>query len=263
MSVKELKAKIMDITKHMNLGERESQDLAYKLFINHAYKAIIQAWHITNFSIANGSAFFANDSWQIPDVDSKTSIAIERAVTHYLHMVRQSEPFTDLLSMLHEEILLTRRRGERLGQFLTPNDLAMALTGLMMDDDSIRSIRSVKSISEPTCGVGSLILAPLARIAAVDPSKISLMDVMVNDVDTLMCKATAVQLLASSMMHQLPFYKLKVFNCDLIFDWSKPDKLMLGIIPPYSDSEFIHTISMISKFEEFMNHIRHEEKVTV
>lgn len=257
--MKNLQKRINEITKHMNLGVRESQDLAYKLFINHAYKAIIQAWHITNFSLANGSAFFANDSWKIPDVDSKTSIAIERAVTHYLHMVRQSEPFTDLLSMLHEEILLSRRRGERLGQFLTPNDLAIALTGLMMDDDSIRSIRNVTSIAEPTCGVGSLILAPLARIAEVDPNKISLMDVMVNDIDTLMCKATAVQLLASSMMHELPFYRLKVFNCDLILDWSKAETLMLGIIPPCRDSACNEMLEMLNLFEEIM---AENEKVT-
>ncbi|EMM2241340.1 hypothetical protein E6W26_29080 [Pseudomonas aeruginosa] len=255
MSVKELKSKIFAITKHMNLGRRDADDTAYKLFIDHSYKALIQAWWFVNGGLTNGSALYANEQWKTPDVDSKALIAIERAVTHYLHMVRQAEPFTDLLSMLHEEILLTGRRGDRLGQFLTPADLAQALSCLVMDDDEIRSMRGVKTIAEPTCGVGSMILAPLARIAAIDPTKISLMDVLINDIDTLMCKAATVQLLASSMMHKMPFYKLKVYNCNLILDWSKADTLMLGIIPPNRDSECQETLAMLKMFEGLMKEI--------
>lgn len=246
----------------MNLGRRDSEDTAYKLFIEHSYKALIQAWWVVNGGLTNGSALYANEQWKTPDVDSKALIAIERAVTHYLHLVRQAEPFTDLLSMLHEEILLTCRRGDRLGQFLTPADLAQALSCLVMDDDEIRSMRGVKTIAEPTCGVGSMILAPLARIAAIEPTKISLMDVMINDIDTLMCKAATVQLLASSMMHKMPFYKLKVFNCNLLLDWSKADTLMLGIIPPFRDSDCPETLAMLKAFDEFMKLLNVRETVT-
>lgn len=230
MTIKNLQSKIFSITKNMNLSERSSQELAYKIFVEHAYKAILQAWVQVN-GCGFGTAFYVNDSWITTPVKDLDLALVEKAVITYMNMVKESEPFTDILSMLHEEILLTGKRGERLGQFLTPPDLSNLVSELLMTDDDIRSMDTVKVLSEPCCGSGSMILAPLARIAKVDRSKVRFMRVMLNDIDTLMSKAATLQVVASSMMHGIKLNRLMVFNCNLITEWSKKHTLMVGLMP--------------------------------
>ncbi|WP_372821397.1 N-6 DNA methylase [Pseudomonas parafulva] len=235
MSIDNLKLKILDISKHMNLGERESHDKSYKLFIEHTYETLVTSWHLVhgrNFDnqiYLRENTAYPNSNFEASQVDSKTYKRIVDAVTYYLNMVKNADPFTDFLSVLHEEILLTGRRGEKVGQFMTPPDVSMVLTKLLWAKKDIRSINEIKTIHEPCCGTGSMILAPLARIAKVDSSKIGLMNIIINDLDALMCKVSTVQILSSVLMHGYKFNALLVHNCNLITEWGNENTLMLGI----------------------------------
>ncbi|HFZ2576818.1 TPA: N-6 DNA methylase [Pseudomonas aeruginosa] len=250
MSIETLKEEIFKITKNMNLGESYSQELAYKIFVEHAYKAILQAWVQVNKGF--GTSFYVDDSWKTTPVKDLDLDLVEKAVITYMNMVKESEPFTDILSMVHEEILLTGRRGERLGQFLTPPDLANLLSELVMTDEDIRSMDKVKTLSEPCCGSGSMILAPLARMAKVDRSKVRYVQVMLNDIDTLMCKVATLQVVASSMMHAIKFNSLMVYNCNLLTGWSKENTLMVGLMPMI-DEDSAEMIELFILFNQYLS----------
>lgn len=235
MSVKELKSKILEITKHMNLGQRESEDYAYKLFIEHAYESLVTSWfivhgkYIGNPVYINGTPTYPNADFKATSVDEKTALIIAEAVEYYLHMVKDSEPYIDFLSLIHEEILLNGRRGENLGQFMTPPDIAMLLTDLIWSKKDIHSISEEKTLHEPCCGTGSMILASLAAIAKADSNKLEFMKLIINDLDAFMCKVTTVQIMASTLMHGFKLNTLLVYNCNYITEWGKENTLMLGI----------------------------------
>lgn len=261
MSVKELKTKIMAITKNMNLGVRESEDYAYKLFIEHAYESLVTSWLIVhgnsigNPVYINGTPTYPNGDFKATPVDENTALIIADAVTFYLHMVKDSKPYTDYLSLIHEEILLSGRKGDKLGQFMTPLDIAMLLTDLLWARKDIHSISEVKMIQEPCCGTGSMILAPLAAIAKEDSSKLGLMKIVINDLDALMCKVTTVQIMASTLMHGFKLNALLVYNCNYITEWGKENTLMLGI-------DWLSKPVSIKAFDSIMKKISVGDEVT-
>ncbi|HCL3396761.1 TPA: hypothetical protein N2A67_006673 [Pseudomonas aeruginosa] len=114
----------------------------------------------------------------------------------------------------------------------------------------------VKTLSEPCCGSGSMILAPLARMAKVDRSKVRYVQVMLNDIDTLMCKVSTLQVVASSMMHAIKFNSLMVYNCNLLTGWSKENTLMVGMMPMIDEG----SAEMIELFISFNQYLTEQSK---
>lgn len=147
----------------------------------------------------------------------------------YLHLVRTSEPFDEFLGGLYDEYL-----GEDLGQFFTPPDVAKLLAEI-----SSKPLRS-RTFLDFCTGGGSLILAAMNRMwKERGMAGVQEMDIQVQDIDDLMCKLTAIQIVYSSMIHQVPFSSLEVINGNVLT--LIDNQTMLYVIPSLSRFMFTHT----------------------
>ncbi|WP_460995199.1 N-6 DNA methylase, partial [Staphylococcus aureus] len=81
------------------------------------------------------------------------------AAYQYVHIIKQKEAFTDVLSELYEEIYLTGKWGDGLGQFLTPDDVSSLISSIC-----IRSRSDTAKINEECCGAGSIVLSTLKEL---------------------------------------------------------------------------------------------------
>lgn len=113
---------------------------------------------------------------------------LEADVRVYFAAVRSLPPWTDLLDFLHEEVA-SRQDLKGKGQHFTPNPLAAASLLFMPRQTG-------GEVSDPTCGSGALLLAAVRQ-----NTDLTRMTLHANDVDPLCCAMTALQLLASSIMH--------------------------------------------------------------
>lgn len=256
--MRNLKKRIFDITKGLPLSERESQDLAMKSFISYGYEVMVKAWWATN--VEDGVDFYASEAWQ---ADLHTEIdthALRDAVMLYSKVVGASEPFTDVLTSIYEEILLDGRNGDGKGQFLSPWDLSLGGAEILLTESDIKSWDAVKKIGDDSCGSGSLPFGVLNRIYKLDKSKLKYVNLFLNDVDELACKAAALQMLSGLVMHRLDINGMQLHNCNVITEWTKPDTIMLGFKKPEpvrDDGLF----KMIEIFTKFSDHCKQEYSV--
>lgn len=230
MCMRNLKKRIFDITKGLPLSERESQDLAMKSFISYGYEVMVKAWCATN--VEDGVDFYASEAWHAdlhPKIDAQ---ALSDAVMLYTNLVASSEPFSDVLTSLYEEILLEGRNGDGKAQFFTPLDLSQGGAEILIESGDIKSWDGVKMIGDDTCGAGSLPLGVLNWIYKVSKSKMKYVILYLNDVDDLACKASALQILSSLVLHNIRINGLYLHNCNVITEWTKPNTIMLGFKKP-------------------------------
>lgn len=118
----------------------------------------------------------------------KDEATLEADVRVYFAAVRSLPPWTDLLGFLHAEVA-SRRDLKGKGQHFTPNPLATASLLFMPRQTG-------GEVSDPTCGSGALLLAAVRQ-----NTDLTRMTLHANDRDPLCCAMTALQLLASSIMH--------------------------------------------------------------
>lgn len=134
---------------------------------------------------------------------------VKVCVDVYLKMVRDAEPFEDVLGQGYDQYL-----GFDWGQFFTPSDVASLLGELHISTGKLKrkvANNTPFSVSDLCCGGGALTMGMLRSIYQ-DHGKpaIALVDIHAVDLDPHMCRLTALQVLLSSMVHQVPFSSLRV-----------------------------------------------------
>jgi hypothetical protein len=254
--VKKLKEAIFEITKGEQDSESRNQEKAMKIFINFslamALKNYIQISELKGTDMSNrlliSQAILQEELSALVYEHSK----LVKPYLLYLDLVRDSEPFTDVLSGLYEEILLEGKGGDGLGQFMTPSDLSKMLSKLIFNEEEVRAINSPKLISEPCCGAGALALSPLHRVWSIDPSKLKFMNLVLNDIDGLAVRAAVLQIVASLTIHSLEMGEIQVYCANLITEYMKPGKHFLSIVPAHIGSV---KVNAFVKYERFANQV--------
>lgn len=204
-------------------SEQRQKEESYKRFIDYAFNSMLQALGVMSF---DGSEIYLNDNVYESVKKINDSPELGQAVISYCELVRAYDPFTDVFSMLHEELLLTGRRGEGLGQFYTPSDLAYGLAELMP------LLSEGKSIEDFCCGAGSLPLAALKRCALENPQALAMVTVVLNDIDELACKVAFLQVVANVLVNRIKLGSVLMYNCNVITEWGKTNTLMVAYKAP-------------------------------
>ena len=127
----------------------------------------------------------------------------------YLDMVRSAEPFEDVLGGEYDQYL-----GFDWGQFFTPSDVASLIgelhTSTGHHEEAIASNQPI-SISDVCSGGGALTMGMLQSLYQEHGKPaIALVDIHAVDRDPHMCRLTSLQVILSSMVHQMPFSSLRV-----------------------------------------------------
>lgn len=228
MNTKALKKAIFKITESMPLHERESQDLAFNLFIDYAYKSVLTAWS-RSISVIGKTGFTKNSLvCHLPQEADETALA--EALSLYVKLVSENPPFTDIISNLTEEIILTGRKGRGKGEFYTPKPVAESTVDFTLPDDSeIKAFNRVHSVGDICCGAGSLILPFLANIYRVDPDKLKMIFVLLNDIEELACKSSTLQIFSTLTIFSLQLDSFSMFKADAIKEYFKEGTLYFGM----------------------------------
>ncbi|MFV3378544.1 hypothetical protein ACNE9Y_30975, partial [Pseudomonas sp. NY11226] len=126
------KNELLNVSSYLKGSEKGKLSESYKLFIEYSFQMICYAWIDKNMDrrLDNGAWFYVcQDSKRAYEVFQENH-ALGDALISYFDLVAAHEPFTDLLTMVHEDLLLTGKGGEGIGQFFTPSDLSNLLSEL-------------------------------------------------------------------------------------------------------------------------------------
>lgn len=138
----------------------------------------------------------------------------------FMQSIKDSKPFTDLIGDLYGHQL----KGNRLGQFLTPNKLAYGLGKILMQSSG--EIKEPVLIGDPTgCGSGSLILGQLkATLELYGKNSIKNMDVLAVDIDMNLVKMTTIQVILNSIFHNIPLRSFSSHRANMITEYKEFNK---------------------------------------
>lgn len=213
-------------------SEQKRSEESYKLFIEYSFNMLYRSWKMFNIdpdeSKDNGSASIMRTNALASFRKVKCLDELGQAFISYCELVQHCEPFTDVLTMLHEEYLLSGRKGDGLGAFYTPADIANLKAELMFTD----AVATEKVFGDDCSGAGSLTLGVLKRAYKQSPLLLNTWTVELADIDELACKAAFVQILASMVTHQIPIHKVKIFNHNILTEWRKEENLMVMLRSP-------------------------------
>lgn len=134
---------------------------------------------------------------------------LKACVDTYLAMVRDGQPFEDVLGAEYDQYL-----GFDWGQFFTPSDVSSLIGEISATTGKMKrkiANNTPFSLYDMCCGGGALTMGML-RTLYQDNGKeaIALVDIHTVDLDPHMCRLTALQVILSSMVHQVPFSSLRV-----------------------------------------------------
>lgn len=136
----------------------------------------------------------------------------------YMKTILENEPFADIVGMMYDETL----SGSRLGQFLTPPDVADGLLPFVIGAimEPINEKTTIGDICG--CGAGSLILGQIKAIYK-NQGKDSVKNLLVvaNDIDMKMVQMTTAQIVLSSCIHRIPLGGLTAYNCNTITQYQE------------------------------------------
>ncbi|MDT7062979.1 N-6 DNA methylase [Citrobacter braakii] len=133
----------------------------------------------------------------------------------YMDIIKQEEAFTDVLSELFEDLYLTGKNGDGLGQFLTPNDISNLTSSLQA------SSRHSGTFYEECCGAGSMTLARLRERCRREGHYLD-QAIQMNDIDPLMVKMAIVQIMAPVAFKDVDIKSVKIFNGNALLNNLKP-----------------------------------------
>lgn len=251
--IKELKKTIFKISENCRDSDNNNQQLAFKAFVHVALKShlIIFIARIKHYASSNdevrraiqiGPEFskFENAEKIIKTLNLEV---LEQAVDLYSLIVKEAPAFTDVLSLLMEEIFLTRRRGEKLGQFMTPKNLAEGAAKFL---NSERNFIAPYHFHDPAVGNGALLLAQLSYEFKIDRNRTRLMKIWVNDNDSFMCNITTLQVLTNLNQHNVDVYEYCMTCSHAITQYNYEKPLVLNIVTPNSVFEAVD----IARFEK-------------
>lgn len=253
--IKDLKASIFQITSHHTISVRANQDLAFSVFVKFSLGVMLNQlvaryrhYGITDTELAEH--IYIDDTHFSLDrklFDTLNHEALATSVRLYKEVVEALPAFSDVLTMLIEEIALADRSGDGLGQFLTPNDLSSLLATLLHTlETNERGARSNPwTFYDMSCGAGSLQLPRVAIEAENGREKTNLIDLEMNDLDPFMCCAAALQFVSSIVVHEQDLHQLRVTCSNALTETKPHSKSMVVIKTPKK---------LFSRVEEAHNH---------
>lgn len=259
--VKELKKQIFKITAHRNDSIRNNETTAFKSFIAYSFATQFSDFikrykhYGVSEAVLEESIFVRPSQFEMDEklFNSFDLDALIQATNLYSQIVKDLPPFTDVLSMVLEEILLTDKRGSHLGQFLTPRDIADAM-GEMWNEEQLERTEPYK-IGDICVGAGSLILPSLKMKAVETPEKIGLINLVLNDIDPIMCTAVALQLITNTVQHNIDIGGLTLTCANAILEWTKKDTMVFGFKTPSIVFERIKEIKEHKKAASQYDHL--------
>lgn len=242
--VKELKNSILKIAESLNDSEPENQALAFKAFVytslDISLKTFISRYeqsgvskdinHACNFkkhlSIDKALLTFDDVSKEFENLDV---IKIFDSVLLYAHIVKTNEPYTDVMSALAEEFLLSRGRGTAKGQFITPIELSQAIAELM---DNRAPADEPVLFGDICVGYGALMLARINRQYNKGRKSLKKLRIVVNDVDRMACNVATLQVLMNTIQHDLDIASFTMLCSDAIKDWRTEKPFVISYETP-------------------------------
>jgi SAM-dependent methyltransferase len=233
--VKNLKKTICQIYEGRARSERNNQEESFRLFIKmalitqlHMFIDRYRHYGLTDADIAQSftmdTSYFEVTHKQIADCDLK---ALGSCVNQYTSIVANNPAYTDVLSLVVEEMFLDGKKGNSFGQFLTPSELAIALAELMPIDSS-----NTFNVGDIACGSGSLILAPLMLVMRENPQQIKNAKIYGNDIDPFMCCTVALQIIVNTLCHDIDPYGFKLHCSDAIREWGTAKHYVVAFETP-------------------------------
>jgi len=161
--------------------------------------------------------------------DPKAWALMSELVFEYMKLIKESEPFEDVLGSLYGEHL-----GQVLGQFLTPRNVCNVVSIIAMGDSKPEDFSKIVRIGDPTgCGAGSMILAQL-RVILGKHGKVALKncEVLAVDLDPRMIRMTTSQICLSAAIHRIPLRMFQAFAKNVLSQYDeinhgKPDALFV------------------------------------
>jgi hypothetical protein len=258
-----LKKTIFKISNNPKASDTHNQDVSFKTFVQIALLSSIEILakryvnrgvpksELGNY-IATGEALleFQGTEECVKFIDNDV---LANAINLYNEIIKESEPFEDILSLLAEDILLTKGRGKAKGQFMTPPDLAKFLAKLMHKP---REEHKPHIFSDPCVGYGALSLAYLWNQHRENPNELLNTDVIVNDIDPFMCHVTALQILANINRHDISIKSFLVLCSNAITHYDSGDaKFVVSFITPDVVRKRQEEINHYKLFCELMNEV--------
>lgn len=239
--IKALKASIFQITSHQTGGKRAKRDLALSIFIKFNLGVMLNQlvaryrhYGITDLELSEH--VFIDDTYICLDAKLFSSIdllALARSAQIYKELVEALPPFSDVLHSLIEDIGLDDQKGNGLGQCLTPPDLANLIGNLIDVSESNLDKRTKPYVIHDDCsGAGSLTLPAAQREARVGRHRTQLLNLMVNDIDPLMCCAAALQFVSNMVVHEHDLHQLRVICSNALTETKPISKSMVVIKTP-------------------------------
>ncbi|HFP6480077.1 TPA: N-6 DNA methylase [Klebsiella pneumoniae] len=135
----------------------------------------------------------------------------------------QKQPLTDVFNNIFEECYLTGKKGEWLGQFLTPNRLAEAISRFVGWEKDIKY-----NIGDCCAGTGSLLFPLLREIHSKEGYEgVQKIELLYNEIDPLMAQLFMAQILTNMTYHNLDFKSLHVYIGNAITEYDTVSTLFL------------------------------------
>ncbi|HAU4290844.1 TPA: N-6 DNA methylase [Serratia marcescens] len=150
--------------------------------------------------------------------DSKAWDELQKLSQMYLQTVAEAEPFTDHMTSLYDMEI----KGERLGQFLTPPDLAEMIGELQMATSALSEppSRPYTVGDDMGCGAGSLLLGFIrAVLRKHGKGAVSMLNVIANDLDPEMVKIATVQIVLNSCIHRIPLHSFHIDQANVLSEY--------------------------------------------
>lgn len=229
-----LKKTIFKISNNPNKSNTQNQDLSFKTFVQVALQHSIDtlAQRFMHYGlppsqlrqhIATGEALVGFEGTQ-DDLKSIDFDAVVDAINLYSSIVKENDPFEDILSLLAQDILLTRGRGKAKGQFMTPPEIAKLTAKLIYTP---KEENKPHKFCDPCVGYGALMLAHLWNQHKEDPESLKNVEIIVNDIDPFMCHVSALQILMSTTQHNIDIKSFLILCSNAITQYTSGDTSFL------------------------------------
>lgn len=157
---------------------------------------------------------------------------IKESALCLISMYQVAEPFSDILSGLYGSLLSYEK-----GQHMTPQDIADVLFELhdvLSQYEDLPSKEQPLSIGDMTgCGLGSLLLGQLRGIYLKHGrAGIRNIDLFGIDIDTSMCMATIFQIEVASVMFNIPYNQMTIWNDNAITGYDDRTENIVYVCAP-------------------------------
>ncbi|RMT12423.1 putative methyltransferase [Pseudomonas amygdali pv. mori] len=261
--IESLKKTIFKISNNPKTSDSNNQDLSFKTFVQIALDSSVESlaqryahYGVSKPDLKNHIAIgnvFEPFKCLPDDLQYFDQMSLAIAINQYNTIVRESEPFEDILSLLAEEVLLNKGRGKSKGQFMTPPDIAKFMAKLIYTP--IEENKPHK-FADPCVGYGALMLAHLWYQYRVNPDEIKNIEVVVNDIDPMMCHVASLQILANTTQHNIDLKNYLMICSNAITQYDVGDtQFLINLLTPEIVKKKQSEINHFKLFSELMNEV--------